>query len=145
LWTVALAGLAALVDGCAAIAPIGSVVSSVNPAGTLGIFNTTEVLLQQKNFVMVKSNVMGQSKGFALLGLITIVPSTFNTAMSRLNAQADLKPGTPRTLVNLALEKDSSYFILFSVPRTSIRADVIEFVPNSQPLLLPGDAMAKVK
>jgi hypothetical protein len=31
--------------------------------------------------------------------------------------------------VNLIMEKDAMYFILFSIPRTSIRADVIEFVP----------------
>jgi hypothetical protein len=145
LWTVALAGVAALVDGCAAMAPLGSAVSSVNPAGTVGVFNTTEVLLQQKNFVIVKSNVIGQSKGFSLLGFITIVPAEFNKAMSRLNAQADLKPGTPRTLMNLALENESSYFILFSRPRTTIRADVIEFTPSTQPLTLPGETKANAK
>jgi hypothetical protein len=27
------------------------------------------------------------------------------------------------------MEKDATYFILFSLPRTAIRADVIEFIP----------------
>jgi hypothetical protein len=31
--------------------------------------------------------------------------------------------------VNLVMEKDATYFILFSPPRTAIRADVIEFIP----------------
>ncbi|MDB6020734.1 MAG: hypothetical protein JWQ04_591 [Pedosphaera sp.] len=109
------------------------------------MFNITEVRLQQKNFIMVKPNVMGQSRGFALLGLITIVPARFNTAMKRLNAQADLKPGSSRTLANLALEKDSSYYILFSIPRTSVRGDVIEFVPGIQPQPASGDANADVQ
>lgn len=124
------AGLAIFAGGCAAVAPISSAVGAINPGATLQIYNTTELRLQQKNFVMVKPNLMGQSKGFALLGLITIVPAKFNTAMNRLNAQADLAPGTARTLANLVLEKDSSYWILFSIPRTSIRADVVEFTDN---------------
>jgi hypothetical protein len=114
-------------EGCAAVAPLSSVAGSVLPSSTLGIYNTTELRLQQKNFVVVKSNVMGQSKGFSLLGLITIVPAPFTKAMARLNAQANLQPGSSRALSNLILEKDSTYLILFSIPRTAIRADVIEF------------------
>lgn len=131
----ALAALAVFAGGCAAVAPISSAVGSLNPSATLQIYNATELRLQQKNFVVVKSNVIGQSKGFALLGIITMVPAKFNTAMNRLNAQADLTPGTPRALANLVLEKDSSYWILFSIPRTSIRADVVEFtdIPHSHP------------
>lgn len=139
LWSMALAGLALLSGGCAAVAPISSAVSSLNTSPTLQIFNSTQLRLQQKNFVVVKSNVMGQSRGFALFGFITIVPARFSKAMNRLNAQADLKPGTSRTLENLVLEKDSSFFLLFSIPRTSIRADVIEFVPDIQPQPSSGE------
>jgi hypothetical protein len=114
------------------VAPLSSVAGSVLPSSTLGIYNTTELRLQQKNFVIVKSNVMWQTKGFSLLGLITMVPATFTKAMTRLNAQADLQKGSSRALANLIMEKDSSYFILFSIPRTAIRADVIEFTPNIQ-------------
>ena len=128
-----LAGLAVLANGCAAVAPASSALGNMNSSATLQIFNTTDLRLQQKNFEMVKPNVIGQSRGFSLLGIITIVPARFVTAMNRLNAQADLKPGSSRTLANLVLEKNSSYFILFSLPRTSIRADVIEFVPDVQP------------
>ncbi|HWF18162.1 MAG TPA: DUF6567 family protein [Verrucomicrobiae bacterium] len=130
-----LAGIVALAGGCAAVAPVSSAVGAVTPSSTLQIFNTTEVRLQQKNFVVVKSNVMGQSKGFSLFGLVTFVPAKFDKAMKRLNAQADLNPGTPRTLANLVMEKDSSYWILFSIPRTSVRADVVEFTdnPHGQP------------
>jgi hypothetical protein len=141
LGVMALAGLAALAGGCTAVAPLSSVVGSVNPSATSQIFNITELRLQQKNFVIVKPNVMGESKGFALLGLITIVPARFTTAMGRLNAQAELKPGSSRTLANLVLAKDSTYFILFSLPRTAIRADVIEFVPD----ILPQPPSAETK
>lgn len=130
---LALAALAGMTGGCAAVAPLSSVAGTVLPSSTLGIYNTTELRLQQKNFVIVKSNVMGQSKGFSLLGLITLVPAPFTKAMARLNAQADLQKGTSRALANLIMEKDSTYLILFSIPRTAIRADVIEFTPNIQP------------
>lgn len=143
---VALAGLAALAGGCAAVAPFSSVVSTlVSPSDTSQILTTTELRLQQKNFLIVKPNVKGQSKGFALLGLITIVPAKFTKAMDRLNAQADLKPGSSRTLANLALEKDSTFFILFSMPRTAVRADVIEFVPDIQPQPPSGETKTSAK
>jgi hypothetical protein len=120
--------LAALGSGCAAIVPLSSALGAVNPSASLQIYNTTELRLQQKNFVVVKSNVVGQSKGFALLGIITMIPARLEVAMTQLNAEADLKPGSTRVLSNLVWEKDSNYYILFSRPRTTIRADVIEFV-----------------
>ena len=48
---------------------------------------------------------------------------------SRLYAHAETQPGRRQTLVNLIMEKDAAYFILFALPRTAIRADVIEFFP----------------
>jgi len=127
---LALLALAALTSGCAAVSalPVASVIGSPN-AAALEIHNNTDVRLQQKNFIVIKTNVMGQSSGFALLGILTIVPAKFTKAMSRLYAQADMQPGRPQTMVNLVMEKDATYYILFSLPRTAIRADVIEFIP----------------
>jgi hypothetical protein len=48
---------------------------------------------------------------------------------SRLYAHAETQPRRPPALVNLIMEKDAAYFILFALPRTAIRADVIEFFP----------------
>jgi hypothetical protein len=127
---LALAGLAALASGCAAVSalPIASVVGSPT-ASTLEIHNNTDVRLQERNFILIKTNVVGRSKGFSLLGVLTMVPATFNKAMGRLYAQSGMEPGRSQTLVNLVMEKDSVYLILFSIPRTSIRADVVEFIP----------------
>ena len=100
--------------------------------------------LQEKNFIVIKTNVMGQSSGFSLLGVLTIVPAKFTKAMNRLYVQAEMQPGRPQTLVNLVMEKDATYFILFSLPRTAIRADVIEFIPATPTELQrrppPGEA-----
>jgi hypothetical protein len=127
---IALLGLAGLASGCAGASALSaaSLIGSPN-ASALEIHNNTDVRLQEKNFVVIRTNVMGESSGFSLLGVLTIVPARFSKAMSRLYAQAEMQPGRPQTLVNLVMEKDATYFILFSLPRTAIRADVIEFIP----------------
>jgi hypothetical protein len=130
----ALLGMVALSGGCAAISalPVASLMGSPN-ASALEIHNNTEARLQERNFIVIKTNVVGQSTGFSLLGILTIVPARFNKAMGRLYAQAQMKPGRPQTVVNLVLEQNSMYFILFSLPRTAISADVIEFIPAAAP------------
>ena len=144
----AFLGLAALAGGCAAasVLPIGSIIGSPN-ASALEIHNNTDVRLQEKNFIVIKTNVVGQSSGFSLLGILTVVPARFTTAMNRLYSQAEMQPGRPQTLVNLVMEQNSMYFILFSIPRTAIRADVIEFIPATtsdiQPRVPPGDTKSK--
>ena len=124
--------IAALCGGCAGASALStaSMIGSPN-ASALEIHNNTDVRLQEKNFIVIKTNVMGQSSGFSLLGVLTIVPAKFTKAMSRLYVQAEMQPGRPQTLVNLVMEKDATYFILFSLPRIAIRADVIEFIPTT--------------
>jgi len=147
---LAFLGLAALAGGCAAASALSasSVLGSPN-AAALEIHNNTDVRLQEKNFIVIRTNVMGQSSGFSLLGILTIVPAKFTKAMSRLYVQAEMQPGRPQTLVNLVMEKDATYFILFSLPRTAIRADVIEFIPAAatdlQPRPPPGEARYKTE
>ena len=137
--------IAALCGGCASgsALSVASLMGSPN-ASALEIHNNTDVRLQEKNFLVIRTNVMGQSSGFSLLGVLTIVPAKFTKAMSRLYVQAEMQPGRPQTLVNLVMEKDATYFILFSLPRTAIRADVIEFIPATptdlQPRPPPGEA-----
>ena len=135
---LAFLGLAVLTSGCAAFSALSSasVLGSPN-AAALEIHNNTDVRLQEKNFIVIRTNVMGQSSGFSLLGILTIVPAKFTKAMSRLYAQADMQSGRPQTMVNLVMEKDATYFILFSLPRTAIRADVIEFIPPTAVDLQP--------
>jgi hypothetical protein len=94
------------------------------------LHNQTNVKLSEGNFVLVKTNVVGQSRGFALLGIITIVPAEFNTAFSRLYSQAGMESGKAQTLVDVAVERTGSYWILFSLPRCTVRADVVQFMPE---------------
>jgi hypothetical protein len=91
----------------------------------------TEVNLSEENFVVVKNNVVGRSQGFSLLGVITIYPATTTKAISRLYAEADMQEGKSKTMVHLMIEHSSMYFILFSIPEITARADIVQF--NSKP------------
>lgn len=147
---LALLGLVALAGGCAALSalPAASILGSPN-SSALQIYNTTEARLQERNFIVIKTNLIGESKGFSLLGILPIVPAKFTKAMSRLYLQAEMQPGRPQTIVNLIMEQESTYLILFSIPRTSIRADLIEFIPanatNVPPLPTPEERRSKTE
>ena len=141
---IALLGLAVLTSGCAAITALSSssstssMVDTLNPSSAaLEIHNQTQVKLSEGNFVTVKTNVVGQAKGFALLGFISVVPARFQTAMDRLYSKAEMKTGKPQVLGNVIMEKTSAYWILFSIPRVSVRADVVEFVPGGAAIIIP--------
>jgi hypothetical protein len=135
---IALLGLVLLTGGCAGMTMLPSALDSLNPhASPLEIHNQTEVRLTEGNFITVKTNVVGQARGFSLLGFITLVPARFQTAMDRLYSKAEMKSGRPQTLGNLIMERTSAYWILFSIPRVSVRADVVEFTPNTATIILP--------
>ncbi len=125
---IASLGLAALLTGCAGRATT-SFLSVLPGVSSQDLRNQTDVKLSEGNFVLVKTNVIGQSRGFALLGFITIVPAEFNTAFSRLYSQAGMESGKSQTLTDIAIERTGSYWILFSLPRCTVRADVVQFVP----------------
>lgn len=135
LWAVVLklAGLVALsgvFTGCAALAPFGSLLSA--PAGgapPLQVHEQTTVKLAQDDFVLVRTNVVGESKGFSLLGFITIYPATLTKAMDRMYNAARMSLGQPQSVAHLIVEQSSSYYILFGIPKVEVRADVVEFRP----------------
>jgi hypothetical protein len=129
LLLLSLLGLIAVTSGCAALATLP--LSSLIPSGGQGptIYNTTQVRIEQRNFQVIKTNVVGTSKGFSLFGLITIVPARLTTAVNRFYVKAGMQPGQPQTLANLMTEQNSSFYLLFGIPRVTIRADVIEFTP----------------
>ena len=135
---LALLGVAVLASGCASVATLPSTLGSLNPnTSALEIHNQTDVKLTEGNFVVMKTNVVGQARGFSLLGIITMVPARFQTAMDRLYVQAEMQSGKPQTLGNIIMEKTSAYWILFSIPRVSVRADVVEFTPGHAAIVIP--------
>lgn len=127
---------AALAGGCAAAGPTAS--SVLMPHSQPAQAHTqTSVNLAQGNFVVLKTNVVGQSKGFSLLGFITIYPARLTTAMDRLYAKAGIQPGGSQSLAHLVTESTASFWLLFSIPEITARADVVQFNPMPKP---DGDA-----
>ncbi len=128
-----LAVLSLVVQGCAAVAPIlPSLTGGSAPGGGLQFHSQTVVNLETGNYVTVRTNVVGRSKGFKLLGFITIVPATLDKAMDRMYAAAEVQSGRPQTFAHLMVEQSGVYVILFSIPKVTARADLIEFLPQER-------------
>ena len=128
MYRLILVFVAAGVQGGCAAAALTSVSSLLPPSSSaLEIHSQTDVKLEQANFKVVAANVAGRSRGFALFGLITFVPAEYTKAVDQLYSRIDVPSGRPRTLANLVVERSSSFWLLFSIPEVSIRADVVEF------------------
>ena len=107
--------------GCATALPA---LSGLLPtaSGSQRVTSTT-VHLSRNTFKIVKANALGHSVGFSLPGLFSLKsPST------QLYRSIERPNGKAQTLVNVMHEQTSTYFVLFALPRITVRADVIEFI-----------------
>lgn len=100
----------------------GCLISSELVAGS-----GTEVELTQSNYKYVHQNLRGTDTGFWLLGIIPLVSPSVVDAMEDVVGQAQLVQSGPRGLVHVTQESAYNYFLLFALPRITVRADVIEF------------------
>ncbi|MGA2786571.1 MAG: DUF6567 family protein [Verrucomicrobiota bacterium] len=88
----------------------------------------TSVTLAGKNYKVVQAGVIGHSSGFRLLGLIPIVsPNYANAKASLYKSIKEPITGRAVALANETEDRSLLYLILFSIPRVTITADVIEF------------------
>ena len=122
--------LGSFMSGCAALAPLSAISHPPGAAPAVQVHEQTSVNLARNNFTLVKTNVWGQSRGFSLLGFITIYPATLTKAMDRMYGAAAMQPGKPQTVAHLVVEQSSSYWILFAIPKIEARADIVEFNPE---------------
>ncbi len=121
-----------LLSGCSSVASVGPFVNPLQGGSPpLQVHEQTSVRLSSDNFTLVKTNVWGRSRGFRLLGFITIYPATFTKAMSRMYGAAQLRTGEPQTLAHFTVENSASYWILFSIPAVEVHADVVAFKPTA--------------
>jgi len=125
----------AFLCGCAAAVPAVSSGAGLfsQPAIPVQAHTVTSVNLAEANFTVVKTNVVGNSKGFSLLGLIPIYSPKVTKAMERMYAQADLREGAPTTPAHLVVEHSTTFYLLFSIPEVTVRADILEFSPKAAP------------
>jgi hypothetical protein len=119
--------LLVLLTGCAA-APSLPALSGLIPA-PIGpqILTTTDVNLSEQNYKILKANATGSSTGFSFLGLITLRSPLYQEAVTRLYQSANVSEGKAQALVNVMHEHTADYYLLFALPRITVRADVIEF------------------
>jgi Family of unknown function (DUF6567) len=88
----------------------------------------TGVSLTHKNYRVVKAEAEGRSYGFSLLGIIPFTSPTYASAkMDLYNSVGESLTGRAIALANQTEDHSFTYLILFSIPRLTITADVIEF------------------
>jgi len=119
--------------GCASVAPVASSAFSSRNDSAPQVHTQTSVNLAGGNFVVIKTNVVGCSKGFTLLGLVPIYPARLTKAMDRLYAAAGIQAGSSKTLAHLIVEHSSVFWLLFSIPETTVRADIVQFNSKAEP------------
>jgi hypothetical protein len=119
------------VTGCAALPPLPFILPSVS--GQVPVLPVTSVSLAERNYRIVKTNVVGTSRGFALLGLITVKPPNYTEAFAQLYQAGGVSAGKALALINVVQQSSAPYFILFSLPKITLRADVVEFVETLPP------------
>jgi hypothetical protein len=130
-----------LLIGCAAVAPFAPLLSTPLGSATAQVHTDTRVSLSEDNFLLVRTNIVGRSRGFSLLGIITIYPATLTKAMTQFYETAQMKTGRPQTSAHLIIEHSSQYYILFGIPEVDVRADIVEFASHS--VSAGGDAQTK--
>jgi hypothetical protein len=86
----------------------------------------TRTDLSKNNFRVLKANVRGDDSGFKLFGFIPIVSPSYADAMRSLHHNVDME-GKSTALANVAQDRSTLYLILFSIPKITVTADIIEF------------------
>lgn len=93
----------------------------------------TGVNLAKSNYKVVKAGVRGESKGFKLLGIIPFSSPNYADAKASLYASADENlAGRSIALANQTEDRSSTYLILFSIPKVTVTADIIEFTDEHE-------------
>ena len=128
-----LLGVWVLVAGCAPIPPLPFTLPLGSGAGQASVLTLTEVHLAQRNYRVVRTNVTGTSQGVALFGLITVKPPDAIEALARLYEAGGIAEGHGTALINVLQHTRAPYYILFSLPEITFRADVVEFVDTVPP------------
>lgn len=112
----AIASALVLFSGCASI------------GNFKGQATNTVVNLSSSNYKIVKAEAQGTSSGFFLLGLIPFKSPTYSEAKASLyKGLGSSVEGRSVAFANQTEDLSSSFFILFSIPKVTITADLVEF------------------
>lgn len=93
----------------------------------------TGVSLGKSNYKVVKAGVRGESTGFKLLGIIPFSSPNYADAKASLYASVgENLTGRSIALANQTEDRSSIYLILFSIPKVTLTADIIEFMAERE-------------
>jgi len=103
-------------------------ITACSSTGSMQQNTGTAVSLQGNNYKVVKAGAKGESSGFYLLGIIPIVSPNYADAKANLYfSSGEPLEGRSIALANTTQDSSTLYLILFSVPRITVTADIIEF------------------
>lgn len=92
----------------------------------------TSVALAGNNYKLLKEGVTGTSSGFKLLGIVPITSPTHAGAKASLYKSIGIPlTGKSVALANETEDRSSLYLILFSIPKITITADLVEFTDTA--------------
>jgi predicted component of type VI protein secretion system len=98
-----------------------------------GQSTTTAVTLTGKNYRLIKPGAKGQSYGFKLLGIIPLAsPNAASARQSLYGSVTEPLAGKAIAIANQMEDRSTLYLILFSVPKLTLTADVIEFTDKTE-------------
>ena len=94
-----------------------------------GQTTSTGVTLDRMNYQVIKASAQGESKGFKLLGIIPFKSPSYAEAKSNMyNSLGVSLEGKAIAQVNQTEDRSSMYLILFSMPKLTLNADIIEYI-----------------
>ncbi|MFO7667331.1 MAG: DUF6567 family protein [Desulfobacterales bacterium] len=90
------------------------------------------VSLEKKNYRIIKVAARGESSGFKLFGIIPFASPTYSEAKESLyESISQPLEGRAIALVNQTEDRSYMYFILFSIPKITLTADIIEYLDET--------------
>ena len=85
--------------------------------------------LEKKNYKIIKVAAKGESTGFRFLGIIPLASPKYSEAKQSLyESVGEPLEGRAIALVNQTEDRSFMYFILFSIPKITLTADIIEYL-----------------
>lgn len=88
--------------------------------------------LTKNDVKLVKVNARGIDRGFKFLGFMDFDPVSYNDALSNLYEQAGATGNRNISVTNVTVTDSAMYFVVVSLTRIAITADIVEISNKSQ-------------
>lgn len=106
-----------------------------NVGGNYGL--TKDITIDRDDCKLICGRAQGESKGFKLLGLISLKSPSESDALAAMYDNARSRgaklEGESVTFANTSIERSSNYFILWSMPAIKISGDAVQYMGDGTP------------